>query len=323
MDERERWLANVELRGNGAVPCTVIARDAEDWHAIASAGGVPKHFVDAWDCTWLSLHSGLRGEVKAPALADIGRIKSYRPPDQLAVDEYGNRRDWQRIEQQVREQRKCGRVAWGAGGRFYDRVHFLRGFENFMIDVAEDSDALATIIEMVLRENMRLVRRWIDIGVDVVAFNDDLGMQDRLQISPGAFRRLFLPGYSQLFSAARAAGVHVQMHTNGRIVPIMRYLVEAGATVLSVEDLVNDIGAMQRELCGRICIQLNVDRRVTLPFGSPEQVDSHIRGCIEALGSPRGGLLLVCRLSPGTPPGNIASLRSAIAKYQRLWCGPP
>ena len=154
---------------------------------------------------------------------------------------------------------------------------------------------------MLLCENMRLVRRWIDVGVDVVTFNDDLGMQDRLQISPAAFRRLFLPGYSQLFSAARAAGVHVQMHTNGHIVPIMRDLVEAGAT----------------------CIQLNVDQKMTLPFGSPEQVDSHICGCIEALGSLRGGLILVCRLSPGTPPANIASLRSAIAKYQRLWCRPP
>jgi hypothetical protein len=103
----------------------------------------------------------------------------------------------------------------------------------------------------------------------------------------------------------------------------MRDLVEAGATILSVEDLVNDVDAMKRELRGKICIQLNVDRKMILPFGSPEEVDSHVRGCIEALGSPRGGLLLVFRLSPGTPPGNIASLRSAIAKYQRLWCRAP
>ncbi|MDP7399796.1 MAG: uroporphyrinogen decarboxylase family protein [Lentisphaeria bacterium] len=323
MDEREQWLANVELRGDGSVPCTVISRDAEDWHALAHAGGAPKRFEDAWGCAWLSLHPGLRGEVKAPALADIGRLNSYRPPDVVAVDESGDRRDWHGIEQQAREERRRGRVVWGAGGRFYDRVHFLRGFENFMIDVGEDSEALAAIIDMVLRENMRLVRRWIDIGADVIAFNDDLGMQDRLQISPIAFGRLFLPGYSRLFSACRAAGVHVQMHSNGHIVPIMRDLEEAGATILSVEDLVNDVDAMQRELKGRVCIQLNVDRQLILAFGSPEQVDSHVRGCIEALGSPRGGLILVCRLSPGTPPENIASLRSAIAKYRRLWRRPP
>ena len=317
---REQWLANVELRGDGLVPCTLITRDAEDWRAVPRAGGVPKAFVDAWGCTWVSLHPGLRGEVKEPALADIGRLRFYRPPDLLAVDEFGNRRDWRRIEQHAREECRHGRVVWGSGIRFYDRVRFLRGFENFMIDVGEDSEDLAVVMNMVLRENMRLVRRWIDVGVDVITFMDDLGMQDRMQINPIAFRRLFLPGYSRLFSACRAAGVHVQMHSNGHVVPIMRNLVATGATILSVEDLVNDVDAMQSELRGRVCIQLNIDRQLILPFGSPEQVDSHIRECIETLGTLRGGLILVCRLSPGTPTENIASLQSAIEKYQRLWC---
>ena len=67
MDEREQWLANVELRGDGSVPCTVISRDAEDWHALAHAGGAPKRFEDAWGCAWLSTARSRRVPLLATA----------------------------------------------------------------------------------------------------------------------------------------------------------------------------------------------------------------------------------------------------------------
>ena len=315
VNERERWLANVERRGDGFVPCT----------AYVGAWGPPGTLedgittVDAWGSTWQSTHPAVRGEVTRPALRDVSLIERYQPPDLLAVDDLGNPVDWQALEQDAAEKRERGEVVEGRGGRLYDRAHFLRGFEEFLVDVALDADHLERLCEMIAAQNLRLVRRWLAVGVDLMSFMDDLGMQDRLQVSPDAFRRRFLPAYARLFGECRDAGVHVLMHTNGRVVPIIGDLIDAGATMLSLQDRVNGIDEMAREIDGRVCLRLNLDVQTLIRFGTPEEIDQHIRRCIEELGSPQGGLELIARGAPGTPPANVEALEDAFAKYQGHW----
>ena len=148
MTERDRWLANAELRGDGVVPCQILGRDAENWGGLPPTAKGGRSVVDAWGCTWRSLHPGLPGQVVRPALADLSKLWDYRPPDVLAVDELGSPLDWPGIERRIRQARKHGRLAWGHAGRFHDRVRFLRGFEDFMADVAEDAEGLRALIHV-------------------------------------------------------------------------------------------------------------------------------------------------------------------------------
>jgi len=315
MNERERWLANVERRGDGFVPCS----------SYVGAWGPPGTLddgyttVDAWGSTWQSTHPALRGEVTEPTLRDISRLDQYEPPDLLAVDDVGNAVDWQALERDAAEKRERGQVVEGRGGRLYDRAHFLRGYEDFLVDVGLDADHLVRLCEMIAAQNLRLVRRWLEVGVDLMGFMDDLGMQDRLQVSPDAFRRRFLPLYAGLFGECRDAGVHVLMHTNGRVVQIIRDLIDAGATMLSLQDQVNSIDEMAREIDGRASLRLNLDVQTLIRFGTPEEIDQHIRRCIEELGSPQGGLELIARIAPGTPPANVEAVEAAYAKHQGHW----
>ena len=315
MNERERWLANVERRGDGFVPC----------HAYVGGWGAPgtrgdgNTTVDPWGSTWQSTHPGLRGQVARPALRDPALIDGYQAPDLLAVDDLGNAVDWQALEQDAAEKRERGQVVEGRGGRLYDRAHFLRGYEEFLVDVALDADHLVRLCEMIAAQNLQLVRRWLAVGVDLVSFMDDLGMQDRLQVSPDAFRCRFLPIYARLFGECRKASVHVLMHTNGRVVPIIRDLIGAGATVLSLQDRVNSIDEMACEIDGRVGLRLNLDVQTLIRFGTPEEIDQHVKHCIEGLGSPQGGLEFIARMAPDTPPANREALEKAFAKYQGYW----
>ena len=189
--------------------------------------------------------------------------------------------------------------------------------------MALDEDHLVRLYEMIAEQNLRLVRRWLAVGVDFMTFMDDLGMQDRLQVDPDAFRRRFLPAYAKLFRECTNAGVHVLMHTNGRVVPIIGDLIDAGATILSLQDMVNHIDEMGREIGGRACLRLNLDVQTLIRFGTPEEIDQHVRRCIEELGSPQGGLELIARIAPGTPPANREALEKAFAKHQGHWLRPP
>lgn len=135
---------------------------------------------------------------------------------------------------------------------------------------------------------MKLVQRWLQVGVDAVFFGDDLGAQERLTLSPRAFRKWLLPAYAKMFGAVREAGAHVRLHSDGHIMEVAEDLVKAGVTILNVQDLVNGIDRVGRALKGKVCVDLDIDRQRIVPFGRPEEVEGHVEGAVSALRSREG-----------------------------------
>ena len=172
---------------------------------------------------------------------------------------------------------------------------------------------------MVLEFNRGMVERYLALGVDVLNFGDDLGMQERLTISPAAWRRYVKPAYAELFGMCRRAGAHVYLHSDGYIVDIMPDLLECGVTMLNPQDLCNGVETIRRELKGKVCIDLDIDRQTVVPRGTPAQVEDHIRRCVEALGSSAGGLMLTCGLYEGTPLENIEAVFRGMAACRRTF----
>ncbi|MBS3764660.1 MAG: hypothetical protein KGZ25_15280 [Planctomycetes bacterium] len=68
---------------------------------------------------------------------------------------------------------------------------------------------------------------------------------------------------------------------------------------------------------GRVCIDLDIDRQKIVRFGSPSEIDEHIRNAVEKLGSPDGGLMLSHGMYPGVPLENAEALMDAMEKYSR------
>ena len=91
-----------------------------------------------------------------------------------------------------------------------------------MIDIATDSNALHELINMVLQYNLKLVEKLLEVGANIMRFGDDLGIQNRLPMSPEHFRKYLGPCYAKIFGACRQADAHVYLHTDGNIVEIMQ-----------------------------------------------------------------------------------------------------
>jgi len=53
-----------------------------------------------------------------------------------------------------------------------------------MFDIAEECPELEELIEIVESYWFEVVRRWIEIGADIIGFGDDLGLQYALPMSP-------------------------------------------------------------------------------------------------------------------------------------------
>jgi len=63
-----------------------------------------------------------------------------------------------------------------------------------------------------------------------------------MPISPRTFRELIFPAYRRIFGCLRGCGIHVYLHSDGHVVEILDQLVEAGVSILNVQDAIEREG---------------------------------------------------------------------------------
>ncbi|MCD6291261.1 MAG: hypothetical protein J7M34_12215 [Anaerolineae bacterium] len=272
--------------------------------------------TDAWGCRWHYPGQYLDGQVVSHPLDDWSKWRTYRSPDPADYT------DWDRARADAAEARRKGQLVIGhiEHGFFYLRLSYLRGFENLMLDIADNRPELHELIAVITDYWAEVVRRWIEIGVDMIVFGDDLGHQNALPMRPDRWRDLILPTYRRLFAPCREHGIEVYLHTDGYIVDIIPDLIAAGVTVLNPQDLVNGLGSLKRLAWGKTTLDLDIDRQHITVFGTPAEIREHIANCIRTLGSPRGGLMLIYGAYPGTPVENIGAVIQAMQEYHTWWC---
>ena len=166
--------------------------------------------TDEWGCVWKNIRGGLDAIVVHHPLSSWDAFESYTPPEP------------------------------GEGlphGFMFQRLYYLRGFENLMMDFVDEPPQLHRLIDMVLSYNLAVVRKWVARKPKMVHFGDDLGMQDRLPMSPEHFRKYLKPCYAQIFGMCRDAGIHVYFHSDGHILEVIDDLIECGVTVINPQIL--------------------------------------------------------------------------------------
>ncbi|MEM2790365.1 MAG: uroporphyrinogen decarboxylase family protein [Thermofilaceae archaeon] len=289
--------------------------------------GIPytdETLVDPFGCVWRFNVKGYQGQVVKHPLEDWNKWRSYRLPDPdegLPVEGSAKLVPWETVYEQMERAREAGAlvVAPMPHGFFFQRLYYLRGFRNLLRDFVVRPPQLYELVEALTEYNMELLKRLLRVpGVDVVSFGDDLGTQTGMPISPAAFRELIYPAYRRFFSYAHQRGARVRLHTDGRVMEVAGQLLEAGVDILNIQDRVNGLESIRRELRGKVCIDLDIDRQVLIPFGRPSEVKSYVKTVIEALGSERGGLMLYAEVHPPTPLENIEALAEAMTEYMWL-----
>jgi len=271
-----------------------------------------EYYRDDWGCLWYNTYHGLQGQVVEPALADWNALDTYQPPDPL---KYRGQSDWSTMKRSVADRKKRGFLTQGFGGSLFDRLYYLRGFEDLMIDIATDDPHLPRLIDMLTDYEVRLARQLISVGVDVIWFHTDMGMQDRLMISPDKFRRYIKPMFSEIFLPCRDAGVHVLLSSDGRLLDIVDDLIECGVSSHDPQLRANSLGGIEENYKGKLCANVDLDRQM-FPFCQPGDMRRQVREVVDQLGSPEGGLMVWADVrDPNTPMENLAAICEAAEQY--------
>jgi uroporphyrinogen decarboxylase len=263
---------------------------------------------DDWGCLWHNIQAGMLGQVVGHPLADWRAFDHFRPPDPR------QQMDWRKLKEKVEGDRRRGLLTRGTyempQGGFFDRLQFLRGLENLLVDLVTGPPQLGLLIEMVLEYNMAYIRLWLDIGVDQMCFHGDLGTQKGLLISPATFRKHLKPAYKEMFLACRRAGAHVWYSSDGCLLEIVDDLIECGVTLHDPQVRANTLEGIARAYKGRLCALVDIDEQM-LPFCSPQDIHDQIGEVVRMLGAPEGGLMVYAEPSYDVPLQNIEALCSA------------
>jgi len=237
----------------------------------------------------------------------ISALSGYEFPDPEMVG------DWDRAAENAA---KAGDKLYviGKGGEYFERMQWLRGFENLMFDFAEGREELNVLGEEIVMHNLKVLEMWQASGADLdaVQFGDDWGSQMQLMLRPSIWREFFKPNYKRMFDLAHEFGWRVHFHSDGHISEIIPDLVEIGVDVLNVQLPVMDLAELGRELKGKVCVRGGLDRQKILPRGTPKEVKSHVREVYSAFGSPEGGWIGNGEIGPDVP------LENARAMYEEI-----
>jgi uroporphyrinogen decarboxylase len=339
---RENWLRAIEFRHPEWIPCSVsispltwltYRRDLEEIVLAHPAlfpdyeegdapfyGEMPvvyrggEYFRDNWECLWYNIQEGLEGQVVEHPLADWRALDTYRMPDPMLLDER-NARDWTEIQCDIERRRRKGLWVTGNGERLFDRLYFLRGWENLMVDFAEGRPELERLIAMLEEHELPLIQRWLQIGVDAVAFHTDIGTQRALMISPAAFRRYVKPLFARLFGVCRAAGAHVFLSSDGHLLDIVDDLIECGVSVHDPQLRACTLEGIARAYRGRMCACVDLDRQ-GFAFMTAEQCRAQVHEVVGRMALPEGGLMLQAAVyDADVPLRNIEALCEAMEEY--------
>jgi uroporphyrinogen decarboxylase len=225
----------------------------------------------------------------------------------------------------VREQ--CERLKDAAGPRYHLRYEVggifewswaLRGFERFLLDLAENPDVACAIMDRftdIYIENTVRVIEAAEGLLDMVYTYDDVGIQNGLLMSPRMWRKYILPRHQRLNAAIRAAAhpVKIMYHSCGAVYPLIgAFADEMGIDVLNPlqpRAAGMDLARIKREFGARLAFHGGVDIQQTLPYGSPEAVRAEVQERCRVLGEDGGYICASAHyIQADTPLENIVAL---------------
>ena len=202
---------------------------------------------------------------------------------------------------------------------------YLRGYREFLCDLALRNRRAKRLLSIATDMRIRYWELVLDeVGdlVDVIAENDDLGMQDRLMISPDMYRELIKPLHRRVFAFIKRKAPHanILMHSCGAIRELIPDFIEVGVESLNpvqVSAVGMDTRALKQDFGHALTFWGGgIDTQGTLPHGTPAEVRDEVRRRIEDL-ADGGGFVFsaVHSIQADVPPENILAMWETLREY--------
>jgi uroporphyrinogen decarboxylase len=207
----------------------------------------------------------------------------------------------------------------GGVGHIFENAWQVRGQEQLFEDMIFRPEMAAAIYDRMTEDRAFQARRCCEAGCDCLVCGDDVGMQDRMMMSPAMWRQWLKPRWQYVWEVAKRTNPDVQLwyHSDGAVQPIIPDLIEIGLQILNpVQPECMDQAEIKRLYGDKLAFWGCVGTQTTMPFGTPDEVRANVKWLIDTLG-PDGGLLLAPThvLEPDVPFENVLAFFAALDDF--------
>jgi uroporphyrinogen decarboxylase len=203
----------------------------------------------------------------------------------------------------------------------FETSWMLRGFQNFLCDLAGDQEFASALMARVCEVKIGMYRQLMAaVGeyLEVVFVSDDLGTQDGPMISLDLFRRMIRPHEERLWRDIKSrTRAKLFLHSCGSVRQFIPDLIEMGLDILNPTQpsaYQMDTAELKRQYGRNLVFWGAVDEQGALSRGTPEQVREEVCRRIHDL-APGGGYVLAPshNIQADVSPENIVAMyRSAL-----------
>lgn len=211
------------------------------------------------------------------------------------------------------------------GSSIFETAWYMRGFEQFLMDLMINQDFAKVLMEKICSIQMRIDERCLELAGKYIQIlklaGDDLGGQEGPLISPEIFRQMIKPILCKRWEVIKSKfrkinpKGYVMFHSCGNIYPIIPDFIECGLDILDPIQKVKgmEIEKLKAEFGNRLTFHGAIDTQYLLPNGSPAEVRSEVKRIISILGKNGGYIAApVHNLQADVPVENIIALSDAV-----------
>jgi uroporphyrinogen decarboxylase len=207
------------------------------------------------------------------------------------------------------------------GGNLLEIGQWLYRMDNFLMLLAADPERVHRFLDRLLVFHLANLEKYLKaVGpyIDIIAFGDDLGMQNGPQMSRATYQEFFKPRHAKMWRRARElADVKVMLHTCGGIRPLIPDLIEAGLDAFNPVQISctgMDAGGLKKDFGDKIAFWGGgCDTRYVLSQATPAQIREHVRQQVSLL-APGGGFVFqqVHNVLADVPAENVIAMLDAV-----------
>lgn len=275
-------------------------------------------YENEWGVIFETINTAI-GEPADSPIKSPEDIESYQIPD------LGAEYRFESAKQVVRENPDkyvlAGLGASNTGAMLFMLLLDLFGFEECMVNLAAYPEEVEELISRITDQHMRSIEGFAKAGVDGIIAGDDLGLQDRLIISPNMWRTLFKPYYKKIIDAAHKNNMEMMLHICGNISDIIEDLIEIGLDVLQIDQQDHmGIEMLGEKYKGRIAFFCPTDIQSTLCNNDQQKIKEKAVQLLECLGSREGGFIAKMYPQPssiGILPESAETMCKTFLEYGR------
>jgi len=177
----------------------------------------------------------------------------------------------------------------------------------------KDPQFLHAICETIMIAAYKKMDFLCKTNAPVIIIPDDCAYKGRPILSPAMYKEFIIPHLAKMIEKAHAVEKLVMMHSDGFIEPYYPFFIEIG---LDAHESLEPVAGMDLKHCketygDRLSLVGNIDSSRLLPYGSPEEITTEVKKCLND-GAPGGGFMF----SPCTDLTDSCKLDNAIVMME-------